>query len=754
MKKALALVLASVLALGLGTAALAEETKVSYPGNYAGYSEQITDFTTTQSLYVEVPAYYDDAPRSDPEYTGETIKLAVDVVLPADEDGNVIPGSYPAVIVGSRGGRTEADTRYDVQVGLYCVKHGYAFMMVEMRGCGASFGVNNSFASLENRMDMKYIMEEWLPTQEWYSGKCGMFGGSNRGLIQSATAAVTPKGYAGAVPSVNNADFYFQDYPNGVSSTPGSSRPLSGTTMDAEAKSYEDWVASTTVSFVDEDPDGKMAYDAYVYQTAHNKSFTTYMLLPNMNRDEENEFLYNEKINLTIPPMEYPDALKDGETEFLTVGGYVDSNASHLLALANMTGGYTIMSDGNHGSAQQGGSTGGLEGTLFRIQEEELRWFDYTLKGIDNGYADQPHFYYQIMGEDAENNWHYADNMPLARVDHVEYFFGSQEDGIALGEAYLLDGEQSNNGILTTEAPAEGRSVDYRVDTSVVSPTGFSNLAFTTTDDLSQDYDKKGLTFTSEPLTEDMTLNGIGNVDLYISSENANDADFICFLELVKPDGFTSYLAHGVQRASHRAIAENELWDSTDGLAGHYHPSMTEDVEAALAEGLTEPVHLSFFLDLMGWDIAAGDSLRLNITCCNTGVYQHYMYYDEEGNLLEGEDLPLITLYTGADKPSSITLPVVADQANTLNGTVTFADGSFEGPATLYMLENAYFLQYNGTWMRLEKGTDDAAYTVNEDGQGVFAAFTFQPEGEIILNGAAQNYQGGAEGTYAFPEAE
>ena len=84
-------------------------------------------------------------------------------------------------------------------------------MVIEMRGCGASFGVNNSFSSIENRMDIKYIMENWAPEQAWYNGKFAMMGGSNRGLIQGAAAAVGVKGLVGITPVVCDMDLYYQN---------------------------------------------------------------------------------------------------------------------------------------------------------------------------------------------------------------------------------------------------------------------------------------------------------------------------------------------------------------------------------------------------------------------------------------------------------------------------------------------------------------------------------------------------------------
>ena len=52
------------------------------------------------------------------------------------------------------------------------------------------------------------------------------------------------------------------------------------------------------------------------------------------------------------------------------------------------------------------------------ILEEELRWFDYWLKGIDNGVMDEPPIHIFVMGT---NEWRTENEWPLARTQFVNY---------------------------------------------------------------------------------------------------------------------------------------------------------------------------------------------------------------------------------------------------------------------------------------------------------------------------------------------
>ena len=206
-------------------------------------------------------------------------------------------------------------------------------------------------------------------------------------------------------------------------------------------------------------------------------------------------------------------------------------------------------------------------------------------------------------------------------------------------------------------------------------------------------------------------------------------------------------------RASHRVLNEDNIMWNTTGI--HVASSMKADVQAALAEGLDSPVCLTFSTEMISVVLNEGDCIRVTLVTFNgDNNYQPYMLYDSEGNLLTGDALPLISVYTGGEYASKLTLPVVESMDNTLNGVVTMDDGSYNGPATMYMLENNYYLQYNGEWIELDKTTDAINYRVDENGTADFynADFTFQPYGEIISDGLAQQYTStGYDAPYAFP---
>ncbi|MCP4138460.1 MAG: CocE/NonD family hydrolase [bacterium] len=63
------------------------------------------------------------------------------------------------------------------------VRFGYNVVMVDMRGSGSSEGHWHSMSYIES-YDVKYIIDRWIPAQDWSDGRIGMVGGSYMAILQ------------------------------------------------------------------------------------------------------------------------------------------------------------------------------------------------------------------------------------------------------------------------------------------------------------------------------------------------------------------------------------------------------------------------------------------------------------------------------------------------------------------------------------------------------------------------------------------
>src|SRR5262245_12156660 len=172
---------------------------LSVPGTYRGYSEQVADGYVRSSRYV-------------PGRDG--CQLAVDVLLPAS-GGVALKGPFPAGFIGTgyrrawRKGEREFGTAaaraavahvptgtvvtaWDYNgVARLLIEHGYAVVVMDLRGTGASFGKPIA-SGWEQGRDIAAIVD-WAGEQPWCNGRIGMFGSSWLGINAITTAAARPK---------------------------------------------------------------------------------------------------------------------------------------------------------------------------------------------------------------------------------------------------------------------------------------------------------------------------------------------------------------------------------------------------------------------------------------------------------------------------------------------------------------------------------------------------------------------------------
>lgn len=129
------------------------------------------------------------APRSCYVTLRDGVRLAVDVYLPAGRDGvPAQPGQcFPTIVILTPCYRRfkvtgpGADPSPDAaKYRDFFVPRGYAMVVVDVRGYGASFGTRDSFRSPRERDDHREIAD-WIVAQPWSDGAIGSTGISSLG---------------------------------------------------------------------------------------------------------------------------------------------------------------------------------------------------------------------------------------------------------------------------------------------------------------------------------------------------------------------------------------------------------------------------------------------------------------------------------------------------------------------------------------------------------------------------------------------
>jgi putative CocE/NonD family hydrolase len=265
---------------------------------------------------------------------------------------------------------------------------------------------------------------------------------------------------------------------------------------------------------------------------------------------------------------------------------------------------------------------------------EAHRWFDYWLKGIDNGIMKEPPIYYYILGASKKDAWRTNTLWPLPNQKLTRFYF---DEGKTRSIASI------NDGFLRKEPPGEKEASDtYTVDYSTTSgkysrwyavnwPRNYPDM---------QINDKKALTYTTSPLESDVEVTGHPIVHLWFVTE-ASDLDFFVYLEEV--DGKKStYITEGNLRASHRPLSEAPF----NNLGLPYHRHYQSDL-ALIHPG--KPVELVFSLLPTSYLFRVGNRIRITVTCADADNFDTPVL----------KPAPKIRLMRDTAHPSFIELPII-----------------------------------------------------------------------------------------------
>ncbi|MBE7553887.1 MAG: CocE/NonD family hydrolase [Anaerolineales bacterium] len=582
-------------ATATGLPADAPEERLSQPGEYAGYSQPLYGQRTSTSQYIPMR---------------DGTKLAALILRPA-QDGETVSTPLPVVWTHNRYHREGIFNWHHLQP---LLKHGYIIVSVDVRGTGASFGTYRGLFTPEETRDA-YDITEWLAVQPWSDGNIGMFGRSYLGITQFMAASTAPPHLKAIFPEMSEFDHYSFVYPGGVF-------------HDDFFRRWGNMIKKLDAdgSAVDEDRDKAAMLQAALKEHAANVDvFEMYSSLPY--RDSVFALTGTQPYIVDNPAHYLKEIGNSGVPVYHWAGWNDMFPKDALLWYSNLTNPQKI-TIGPWAHPQLGS---------LDLATELVRWYDYWLKGIDNGVMDEAPIYYYTLGEGKKTGWHPAWQWPLPEQQLTNYYF----DGTKTGSV-----DSVNDGSLSLVMPETTAGVDeYQVDYSTTSGTATRWTA--EYDMMSPIYpntmmfnDQKGLTYTTPPLTAEVEVTGHPVVHLWVTS-SARDGDFFVYLEDISAAKYSKYVTQGNLRASHRAISTPPY----EYLGLPYHRSDAEDI----ADLPGQPVELVFDLLPTSYVFEAGHRIRVTITCA-----------DKDTALTPQLDPPpTVHLYREADHASYIVLPII-----------------------------------------------------------------------------------------------
>ena len=603
--------------------ALARSDKArSVPVPYSGTSSTVSGEYNMVSRYLTM---------------SDGVKVAISIYVPtlADEKKRL-----PTILHQTRYWRS-VDYRWPLSaikeplprghIGTYAKRflaNGYAWVDVDVRGSGASFG-NRPYAYTPREIQDGAEVVDWIIRQPWSNGKVGAIGISYGGAAAEMLLVNRHPAVKAAAPLFSGFDLYPEiAFPGGIHLASFTRTwTYINNRLDQNVLPFGGWVAKLFVRGVkpvDEEAGNVLLMDA-------------------LQDHEANWNPHKEALGITfrddVPPSHMTSSIDRLSTRNYTKE-IIESGAAVYSYSGWFDGGYALAAIRRHLAYNQPSNKlilgpwdhGGKRNispfnqgpSVFDHQGELLKFFDLYLKGLQTGITDEPAIHYFTMGEE---HWKTTNTWPPTATP-TPYFLAP------------------HSGLLRKSPVATASSDHYQVDftAGTGNQSRWDTLIGKSLTDPYPDrktQDLKLLVYTSHPLKHDIEVTGHPILRVFLSSNTA-DATIFAYLEDVDTEGHVAYVTEGELRALHRKFSGPHV-AYLNGV-----PYRTFKRQDALPLNPGEVVKLVFDFLPTSYQFKQGHRIRLALGGADT---DHFALISDQSRTL--------TIFHSRDQASHLELPVV-----------------------------------------------------------------------------------------------
>ena len=350
------------------------------------------------------------------------------------------------------------------------IDHGYTYVHADVRGSGKSEGTYGFFDHTEQQD--YYELIEWIAEQPWSTGKIGGIGQSYYAMAQWFMGILNPPHLTCLAPYDGMIDMYRDSAYNG----------------GIYSEFFVWWynlVRANNIFRAAGDESGRAMEPDMAMEMMRHQTYDDWW-------DERAAHPHLSKIKVPV----------------LSVGAWGKVGLhlrGNLIAYEELQSPKKLVVTG----------AADINEALHMFDEPEFHerffkpFYDYHLKGIDNGVMEEPPVTIFIRGLDEyrdEAEW------PIARTEYVPYYLSGEPSGSVTS---------LNDGSLSTDAPGDSSdptSFDY--------PDPQWGLGVVAMSQFGPDPAARVLTFTSAPLDQDTEVSGPILLELFAASDQP-DTDFI-----------------------------------------------------------------------------------------------------------------------------------------------------------------------------------------------------------------------------------
>lgn len=514
------------------------------------------------------------------------------------------------------------DVKANLGNGRVFMEEGYAYVRIDARGSGASFGRREMEWSRPEIADIGQVID-WVADQPWSNGRVGTYGISYSGNTAELAAALNNPHLVAAAPLYSDFEPMVQSVmPGGILNS-----YLIETWSQSNALADANRVRSLFVGGiapVDADSDERLL--ALALQERENidvpqvLSRVTYV-------DDSMAEGYTAQ---SIAPFAYKDEIERSRVPFFVQVGWLDAGTvdgalARFLTYENDQ--LLVIGPWNHGGRQFYDPFLETDAPPTFLEREQAMavtaFFDRYLK---DGEPDPVHkeIRYYTMGEGL---WKTTAVWPVAGLTATPFYF--YPDG-SMQETKPQDTAGTNRYTIDFSATT-GENNRWRTQLGG-QPLVYPDRAAE---------DQKLLTYTSAPLEHDIEITGNPIVTLNLSS-SVTDGAFFVYLEAVAPDGKVIYITEGQLRALHRKESTRDLGRV---ILGPRHSYERADGQA-LVPGENAELRIGMYATSVL--IKKGYSLRIAVAGHDASHF---------ARIPAGEE-PAIEVQTNGRLPSFVELPV------------------------------------------------------------------------------------------------
>ena len=590
------------------------------------------------------PFYFENVPRRATQFKGlkksshyltmrDGVKIAIEVLLPKNLSHK---NKLPAILLQTRYWR-DYDLRipfkwfmkdysfgYIKYLHKIGIRRGYAFVKVDVRGTGASFGTRPWPWSANEVKDGREITD-WIIKQPWSDGNIVSMGVSYLGTAAEylATLKHSNRCLKGVLPMSSQWDNYLEvGLPGGIYNhyfmtdwgelDKGLDQNKSKSFLTLHPALF---YLAKGVKPIESDKGKKLLKEAV---KEHEKNIYVH--------EVELEIDYRDTVDV-VSVFTQKKKIERYNVPFCVWGGWLDAAVSDHIIKRFMT--YSnpmraIIGDWDHEIIRKTNPYFYKKYKLPMDQRvQQIARLDFFELCINDNFTEKVLYYY-TMGQE---KWKRTEIWPPKGHTMERWYFSE------------------NNELSLTKPQSEVGENTYKVDFNVTTGTGnrwhvHYDQKLKMPDRVK--IDKKLLTLTSNPLENDMEITGHVIITLYMTSTHDDGAIF-AYLEDVDEKGKVTYITEGQLRLIHRKISAEE---PPYKLTIPYHSFRKKDSQPVIPGEIME---ISFGFLPTSVLIRKGHRIRVAITGADKDTFNRY---PEEG-------IPTYNIKRNKYHASYIDIPVI-----------------------------------------------------------------------------------------------